>query len=55
MTWEVKTTAKVHKVSTNSSRIALEKVREKDKTELVHVKLLPPTFFDKLKKFVRWQ
>lgn len=53
MKWQVKTQAGSHTVKTNSSKTAVEKVRETDQTEIVLVRLLPSTFAGKAKRLMK--
>lgn len=53
MKWEVKTKKKTHRVSTVSSREAVDRVRETDDSEIVSVKLLPKTISGKVNRFFK--
>lgn len=50
MKWEIITINNKHVVENNSSKIALDKVKEIDNSTVVSVKLLPATTMGKLRR-----
>lgn len=53
MKWQVKTQTRSYTVKTNSSKTAVEQVRETDQTEILLVQLLPSTVAGKVKRLIR--
>ena len=53
MKWEVKTKLKTHYVENNSSRCAVDFVKEIDSSEIVSVMLVPKNLSGKVKRLFR--
>lgn len=49
MRWQVETKQKVYTIAAVSSKDAVEKVKQKDNTDIVGVKLLPKNTVDKIR------
>ena len=54
MKWEVKTKLKTHYVENNSSKCAVDRVKEIDNSEIVAVTLVPKNFSGKVKRLFRY-
>jgi hypothetical protein len=54
MKWEVKTKLKTHYVENNSSKCAVDFVKEIDNSEIVSVTLVPKNLSGKVKRLFRY-
>lgn len=53
MKWEIKTKTSKYVIESNSSKHAVDVVKQTDITEILSVKLLPSTIKGKIKKFFK--
>ncbi len=53
MKWEVKTSRKTYRIETNSSKDAVEQVKQIDNSEIVSVKLIPKSLGGKAKRLFK--